>query len=91
MDGAITGALNSTGTWVMWTYAVMVGGIVPWVFSPLLFQNEMSVMLLLLMSANIIVGLLILPAVIAWWRPRFITRYERRERSQQAAAAHAVS
>lgn len=91
LDGAITGGLSSTGAWVMWTYAVMIGGIVPWVFSPLLFQNEMSVMLILLMSANIVVGLLILPAVIAWWRPRFITRYERRERGQQAATARAVS
>jgi len=91
LDRAITGALSSTGAWIMWTYAVMIGGIVPWVFSPLLFQNEMSVLLILLMSANIVVGLLILPAVIAWWRPRFITRYERSERSQRAAAAHAIS
>ena len=32
----------------------------------------MSVLLIILMSTNVIVGLLILPAYIAWARPRFI-------------------
>ena len=44
----------------------------PWVFSPVLFHNEMSVLLIILMLTNVIVGLLILPAYIAWARPRFI-------------------
>jgi predicted RND superfamily exporter protein len=56
---------------------VMVGGIFAWVFSPLLFHSEMSVLLILLMSTNLIAGLLLIPALIAWIRPRFITRYER--------------
>jgi predicted RND superfamily exporter protein len=55
---------------------VMAGGIVPWIFSPVLFHTEMSVMLVLLMAANLIVGLFILPAFIAWVRPRFLTRFE---------------
>lgn len=91
LNDAIVTALRSTGAWVFCTFAVMIGGIVPWVFSPLLFQNEMSVLLILLMSANMVVGLLILPAIIAWRRPRFITRFERSEGSPPAAAAQAVS
>ena len=47
----------------------MVGGILPWVFSPLLFHNEMSVLLIFLMGTNMIAGVLILPSYIAWRRP----------------------
>jgi predicted RND superfamily exporter protein len=86
LETSISSALSSTGVWVLWTFAVMIGGIAPWVFSPLLFQNEMSELLILLMSANVIVGLLILPALIAWWRPRFITRYESSAGGQKTAA-----
>ena len=53
----------------------MIGGILPWAFSPLLFHNEMSVLLIFLMGTNMIAGVLILPAFIAWRRPRFIARY----------------
>ncbi len=87
LNRAITAALSSTGVWVLWTFAVMIGGIVPWVFSPLLFQNEMSLLLILLMSANLVVGILILPAIIAWRRPRFIVRFEARENGKPAAQA----
>lgn len=76
LNDAITVALRTTGVWVFATYVVMVGGMLPWVFSPLLFHNEMSSLLILLMSANLIVGLFILPAFIAWRRSRFITRHE---------------
>ncbi len=75
LDTAITSALHTTGRWVLATFAVMVGGILPWVFSPLLFHNEMSVLLILLMLANLLVGLLVLPGFIGWWQPRFLTRY----------------
>ena len=53
----------------------MVGGILPWAFSPLLFHNEMSVLLIFLMGTNMIAGVMILPAYIAWRRPAFVTRY----------------
>jgi uncharacterized protein len=87
LDDAITNGLHTTGGWVFATFAVMVGGIVPWVFSPLLFHNEMSLLLILLMAANLVAGVLILPAYIAWRQPRFITRYLSRERGDQRAGA----
>jgi uncharacterized protein len=86
VDTAITTALRSTGAWVVSTFAVMVGGTLPWVFSPLLFHNEMSVLLIILMTTNLIVGLLILPAIVAWLRPRFIARYEWKEREFERVA-----
>jgi len=76
LNDAIAKGLRSTGAWVFCTFAVMVSGILAWVFSPLLFHSEMSVLLILLMSTNLIAGLLLLPALIAWSRPRFLARYE---------------
>jgi uncharacterized protein len=76
LKDAITKGLRTTGAWVFCTFAVMVGGIFAWVFSPLLFHSEMSVLLILLMSTNLIAGLLLLPALIAWRQPRFLSRYE---------------
>jgi hypothetical protein len=72
LEDAITTALQGTGAAVLATFSVIIGGLAPWVFSPVLFHNEMSVLLIILMSTNVIVGLLILPAYIAWARPRFI-------------------
>lgn len=72
LEDAITTALRGTGSSVLATFSVIVGGLAPWVFSPVLFHNEMSVLLIILMFTNVIVGLLILPAYIAWARPRFV-------------------
>jgi uncharacterized protein len=90
LDTAIPTALHTTGAWVFATFAVMVGGILPWVFSPLLFHNEMSVLLILLMVANLVVGLLILPSFIAWQRPRFLSRYVAVEPGAERGAGRAA-
>jgi predicted RND superfamily exporter protein len=66
------------------TFAVMVGGILPWVFSPLQFHSQMSVLLSFLMFTNMVAGILILPAFIAWARPGFITKYRGSEKTQPA-------
>jgi predicted RND superfamily exporter protein len=77
IEDSITTALRTTGAAVFSTFAVMVGGILPWAFSPLLFHNEMSVLLIFLMATNMIAGVVILPAYIAWRKPAFVTRYLR--------------
>jgi len=87
IDAAVSTALHTTGAAVFSTFAVMIGGIVPWAFSPLLFHNEMSVLLIFLMGTNMIAGVLILPAFIAWRRPAFIRRYERKHLAAEVAAA----
>src|SRR5579885_786117 len=83
LEEAITTALRGTGAAVLATFSVIVGGLAPWVFSPVLFHNEMSVLLIILMFTNLLVGLLILPAYVAWARPRFVfgglTEEERRK------------
>jgi predicted RND superfamily exporter protein len=76
LDQAIRAALRGSETTILNTYLVMIAGLVPWVFSPVLFQNEMSALLILLMTTNLIAGLLILPALLILIRPRFLVQYE---------------
>jgi uncharacterized protein len=88
IEDAVTTALHTTGAAVFSTFAVMVGGILPWAFSPLLFHNEMSVLLIFLMATNMVAGVLILPAYIAWRKPAFLTRHlGQRPLTTQAASA----
>jgi predicted RND superfamily exporter protein len=62
--------LRTTGGTAVSTAIVIVGGALPWVFSPMLFHNEMSLLLILLMVTNLLVGLLIVPSLIVWLSPR---------------------
>jgi predicted RND superfamily exporter protein len=91
LEEAITTALRGTGAAVLATFSVIVGGLAPWVFSPVLFHNEMSVLLIILMFTNLLVGLLILPAYVAWARPRFVfgglTEEERRKETMAAVSS----
>jgi predicted RND superfamily exporter protein len=73
---AIHAAPRGPGNTITSTYVVMTVGLVPRVFSPVLFQNEMSALLILLMTTNLIAGLLILPALLVLIRPRFLLRHE---------------
>jgi hypothetical protein len=43
----------------------MVGGILLWAFSPLLFHNETAVLVIFLMGTNMVAGALILATFIA--------------------------
>jgi uncharacterized protein len=74
LNEATEAALKSTGARVVSTFIVIIGGIVPWIFSPMLFHNEMSVLLILLMVTNLLAGTVIVPALIAWMRPRFMLK-----------------
>lgn len=76
LGGAIRAALGGAGATVIGTYVVMVAGLLPWVVSPVLFQTEMSTLLILLMTTNLIAGLLVLPALLVLLRPRFLMRRE---------------
>ena len=75
LEDAITTALRGTGAAVLATFSVIVGGLAPWVFSPVLFHNEMSVLLIILMfdqcdrGAFDIAGIHSVgaPALHFWW------------------------
>jgi predicted RND superfamily exporter protein len=72
LEDATLVALRHTGAAVFATFSVMVSGIVPWVFSPLLFHNQMSILLIFLMGTNMVAGVLVLPSVIMLLRPKFV-------------------
>ncbi len=89
VDDAIVLALKSTGVAVFNTFLVMIGGIIPWVFSPLLFHSEMSTLLIFLMATNMVAGVIILPCYLSWARPKFTFGGKSmiRERELRAAAS----
>jgi uncharacterized protein len=76
LERAIRAASRGSNATIIGTYAVMVAGLLPWVFSPVLFQTEMSTLLILLMTTNLIAGLLVLPALLVLLRPRFLVGHE---------------
>ena len=83
--------LRDTGVAVLSTFAVMIGGVVLWAFSPLRFHSEMSLLLVFLMFTNMVSGVLILPCYIAWARPRFISHFERLDEAEATALTAAAS
>lgn len=77
LDDAIPLAIKSTGGAVFMVACVMIGGIIPWAFSPAIFHNNMSILLAVLMLLNAVAGVFVLPAFISWSRSGFICRFER--------------
>jgi predicted RND superfamily exporter protein len=88
---AVILARRDTGGAVAIVLAIMLGGLIPWMFSPALFHFNMSLMLALLMGLNAIAGVMVLPAFIAWSRAKFITRYAPPQVPPHAAQASGAS
>ena len=75
LEDAVVLARRDTGGAVAIVLTIMIGALVPWMFSPALFHANMSLMLALLMILNAVAGVMVLPAFIAWSRVNFIARY----------------
>jgi uncharacterized protein len=69
---AVKGGMVTAGRAVFFTATMMTAGVAFWWFSPLRFQAEMGLLLGILMMVNMVVGVLVLPAVINIIRPRFV-------------------
>jgi uncharacterized protein len=74
LEKAVRGGIITAGRAVFFTATMMTAGVIFWYFSPLRFQAEMGILLGILMMVNMIVGVLVLPAVINIIKPKFITR-----------------
>jgi len=72
-------AKQSTGGTVLMVFTIMIGALVPWMFSPAQFHTNMSLMLALLMLLNLIAGVVVVPAFITWLGISFVTRGEARK------------
>jgi len=71
---AVTKGVTTAGRAVFMTATMMTAGVVFWYFSPLRFQAEMGILLGILMMSNMLVGVLVLPAIVNIVRPKFILR-----------------
>jgi hypothetical protein len=71
---AVRGGMTTAGRAVFFTASMMTVGVIFWYFSPLRFQAEMGFLLGVLMMVNMVVGVLVLPAVINIIKPKFIRR-----------------
>ena len=72
LNGALIEGVATAGKAVLCTAFLISAGIAFWSFSPLRFQAEMGYQLLIILTMNMLGGLLLLPAVIALFKPRFV-------------------
>jgi hypothetical protein len=73
LDAALVDGIATAGKAVLYTAFLISAGIAFWTFSPLRFQAEMGYQLLVILTMNMLGGLILLPALISVMRPRFVT------------------
>ena len=73
-EKGIVDGVQSTGRAVFYQAVMMSSSVFFWWFSPLRFQAEMGFLLAILMMVNMFVGVLLLPALIHIFKPKFISR-----------------
>ena len=76
LRAAIVEAVATAGKAVLYTAFLISAGIIFWSFSPLRFHAEMGYQLLIILTMNMLGGLLLLPALIHLIRPRFVLNAE---------------
>jgi predicted RND superfamily exporter protein len=70
---ALVDGVATAGKAVLYTAFLISASIALWAFSPLRFQSEMGIQLLIILTMNMLGGLLLLPALIALVKPKFVT------------------
>ena len=71
---AIVEGVATTGRSVFYQATMMSTSVFFWWFSPLRFQADTGFLLAILMMVNMLMGVLLLPAVLVIFKPSFITR-----------------
>ncbi|MDB5976519.1 MAG: transporter, partial [Nevskia sp.] len=72
---AIGAALRTTGKAILFTASIMTLGIAPWyVMSGLKFVADMGLLLMVIMAINTVLALIVLPLLVWWTQPSFVTR-----------------
>ena len=72
LPAAVIEGIATAGKAVLYTAVLVSAGIAFWSLSPLRFQAEMGYQLLIILTMNMLGGLLLLPALIALLKPKFI-------------------
>lgn len=84
---AVAAGLEEAGKGVLVTAATMVAGLAFWQFSFLRFQAEMGMLLLFWMTTSMLGGLILLPAILVQFRPKFVFGEKPLVAAPQPAAA----
>lgn len=72
LDAAIRKAISTTGMAVTFTAAALVGGIVFWYpLSPIRFQCEMALLLALILTANAVFAITLVPSLFSLIKPGY--------------------
>jgi predicted RND superfamily exporter protein len=74
LNRALIDSVATAGKAVLYTAFLISASILFWSFSPLRFQAEMGSQLLIILTMNMLGGLLLLPALIALVKPKFVSR-----------------
>ena len=72
VERSVIEGMGSAGKGVLMTALTMLLGLVFWGFSFLRFQAEMGMLLLFWLSVSMLGGLVLLPAILVQFRPRFV-------------------
>jgi predicted RND superfamily exporter protein len=72
LNRALIDGVATAGKAVLYTAFLISTSIAFWSFSPLRFQAEMGTQLLIILTMNMLGGLLLLPALIALLKPTFV-------------------
>jgi predicted RND superfamily exporter protein len=92
MDEAIRVSITTTGMAVFFTGSTLVGGIIFWYFiSSLRFAADMSLLMSIVLGANMVGAMLLVPAMTSMFKPGFasgatVEELHKREVMRQTAA-----
>ena len=76
MKSTIITTMTSVGEPIVFTALAMTGGLIVWVFSPLMFQATMGFFLATILLLNMLGGLLLVPSFVAVLKPKFVVGQE---------------
>ena len=73
MKDTITFTMTQVGEPIILTSLGMIGGLIVWVVSPLMFQATMGFFLAVILFLNMLGGLLLVTSFVAVLKPKFVT------------------
>ena len=77
INEAIINTLKSNGKSIVAIATTLTVGLIFWIFSSLKFQAQMGALLAVLLFLNMLGALLLVPSLVAIFRPRFVTRIKK--------------
>jgi predicted RND superfamily exporter protein len=86
---ASVNAVSTSGGAVLFTGTTLIASVIFWYFlSSLRFQAEMGLLLAIWMFISMIGGLILIPTIVAIFKPKFIARGVNEEAPEAAGTAH---